>query len=267
GPLSCFIPTENVWTGAASDDWFDAGNWSLGWVPLVTEDVSIPDVSKAPFPIILGGSAVAANLTVTAGAWLTIAATGDLTATGLTTIDGMLYITSDATGAAGSFIDAGLAGIGYFQFDRSLAYGAGADDGWHFISSPVNNTVTGDVIGYWTKEWQEANNTYFDIDPGDDCCFAPSTFNVPLNVMQGYSVKQDLTYDCLWPSTGDVIEFGGDHMNVNPGFTQSPPCVPITAQTAPAAIANVNTGNLSASIGGNNAGVKAFDNWNLVGNP
>ncbi|MCD4737629.1 MAG: hypothetical protein K8R53_16435 [Bacteroidales bacterium] len=267
-PLHCMQPL-NEWTGAVNEDWFDNGNWSLGWSPLPTEDVLIPDVGKAPFPIILGGSSTIANLTVSVGAWLTIAATGDLTATGLTTIDGMLHITSDMTGASGSFIDAGgLAGAGNFQFDRYLTSAPpGIDDGWHYISSPVNNTVTGDFIGYWVKEWQESTNTFFDIDPfiGPNCC-PPSQFTVSINVMQGYSVKQDITYSCVCP-TGNVIEFGGDLQgNCPDGTVFSPPC-PGNHGTALASITNVNTGNLTSTITGSNSGANAYPNWNLVGNP
>ncbi|MCD4736773.1 MAG: hypothetical protein K8R53_12075, partial [Bacteroidales bacterium] len=210
-PLSCnqLIFT---WTGAVNNDWFNGGNWTLGTAP-AGEDVIIPDVGEAPFPQVYGGFASVGNLTINTGAKLTIRATGQLTATGLTTIDGMLHIISDNSGSSGSFIDeGGLTGTGHFQFDRFLAHGGAPDDGWHYISSPVNNTVTGDLIGYWVKEWQEPNNIFSDIDPAIDYCFAPSTFNVPVNVMQGYSVKQDTTYLLTCPGTGDIIEFGGDHM-------------------------------------------------------
>ena len=264
-PVMCG-PQVNEWTGAFDDNWFEDLNWSMGAVP-AGEDVIIPDVGgKAPFPVIFGGSALVANMTITAGAQVTISPTGDLTANGLTTIDGFLYIDSDASGASGSFIDlGGLAGTGTFQFDRYLTSAPnGTNDGWHYISSPVNNTVTGDFIGYWVKEWQEANNIFFDLDPypGPDCC-PPSQFNVPINVMQGYSVKQDVTYACCCP-VGPVIMFGGDHMNMN----CDPNCCPTWNQaTAPALVGNINTGNLTSTITSSNNGVNAYPNWNLVGNP
>ncbi len=72
--------------------------------------------------------------------------------------------------------------------------------GWHFVSSPVNNTVSGDFVAYWLKEWDNTGNMYMDIDPwgdGNTVSCEPTDYsfgNVPLNVMQGYSVKLDNDY-------------------------------------------------------------------------
>ncbi|MBN1338777.1 MAG: hypothetical protein JXA03_05600 [Bacteroidales bacterium] len=268
-PLLCGGGTTE-WTGAVDEDWFNPGNWTAG-VPTGAVDALIPNVGKAPFPVIFNGSAVVANITITAGAMVTIAPTGDLTATGLTTVDGFLFIDSDNTGASGSFIDAGgLTGTGNFQFDRYLIQGPGSNDGWHFISSPVNNTVTGDFVGYWVKEWQEANNIYFDIDPHPQPCQGTSLCTVPINVMKGYSVKQDLSYPvgpppcACWvsPPAGYVIGFGGDLLGSYAGCDVCPP-----SPTDPALIPNVNTGTITSTISANNNLVNIYPNWNLVGNP
>ena len=39
-------PTTNIWTGAISDDWFVAGNWSAGTVPDGNTDVTVPNFSS-----------------------------------------------------------------------------------------------------------------------------------------------------------------------------------------------------------------------------
>jgi hypothetical protein len=256
------------WTGAVSDDWFDAANWT-GGVPADGVDVNIPDVSKAPFPVITGGTATTGTLTVAANAMLTVGPTGALTTNGLFTNDGYFYITSDNTGAAGSFIDnGGLAGTGNYEFDRMMASAANGDQhGWHLVSSPVNNTVSGDFIGYWLKEWQEAGDTYFDIDPyGADCCVNPSLMTVPVNPMQGYAVKRDVNYNCCWLDVvSDQIGFGYDLQSYG-DMSLCCPTLP-THGTALAAMTNVNTGNFPYNVTASNFNGGQYDNWNLLGNP
>lgn len=59
-----------VWTGALSNDWFSSGNWSSG-VPLLLTNASIPG-SLANYPILSTGIGAVQNVTIAAGAALTI---------------------------------------------------------------------------------------------------------------------------------------------------------------------------------------------------
>jgi len=91
----------NNWTGATSTSWTVAGNWSLGHVPLVTENVVIPS-APANQPLISGTtSPVCNNLTINTGAILTISGTtlnnAQVAASGTTTINGTLSIGGSAT--------------------------------------------------------------------------------------------------------------------------------------------------------------------------
>ncbi|QNH62728.1 T9SS type A sorting domain-containing protein [Hymenobacter sediminicola] len=65
-------PVASTWTGTTSTDWFAAGNWTAG-VPTATLDATVP--AGAPrYPVIASGTALARNLTLAAGASLTLTA-------------------------------------------------------------------------------------------------------------------------------------------------------------------------------------------------
>ena len=262
--------TMDNWVGGIDDDWFNPANWADNSVP-ITEDVAIPP-DMTYMPVISSGGATCGSLNVFEGASLIISSSGSLTTNGLLTNNGSLLIDSDNSGSSGSLIDNdGLGGTGTFQFNRYLSSGApGTHFGWHYISSPVNNSVTGDLIGYWVKEYIEPSYDpgtgesfyFFDIDPCDPGCCPASQFTVPISVMKGYSVKQNLDYSCLCPA-GDVISFGGDLQSVC-GEEWLPPC-PGNHGSQPAYMSNVNTGNRDVNITASNNG--PFPNFNLIGNP
>lgn len=74
--LSLAASAQAVWTGAASDSWFDTANWSTGLLPDANVDVTIPNVATAPR--ILAGTATTRDLTITVGAQLSVEGTGTL---------------------------------------------------------------------------------------------------------------------------------------------------------------------------------------------
>ncbi|MDW8015721.1 MAG: hypothetical protein RMK19_06885 [Bacteroidia bacterium] len=65
-----------VWTGEINNDWFESDNWGDCEVPTCTKDVTIPNVANDP--IIDGGIASCRDITIEAGATLTLTATGQL---------------------------------------------------------------------------------------------------------------------------------------------------------------------------------------------
>lgn len=286
---------EWVWTGAVDNDWFNALNWNPTSVP-VNKDVKIPAVDAFP-PIILGGAAVVANMTITGGASLVIAPSGNLTTNGVFTNDGAFTINSDATGAAGSFIDnGGLAGNGTYLYNRYLKDAPiMTNSGWHLVSSPVNNSVSGDFTGYWLNGWDEnffgtGTGYYVPVDPwgietwpewtmqlsysgcpGEDYSYC----NVPLGIGAGYAAKLDNGY-VMYPPTTDPgganqnfpcpvvipmndawVGFGEDFLGAHPGFGDC-----IASATDPAFMSNINTG-----VYGLNVQNFSGNGWNLLGNP
>lgn len=60
-----------AWTGALSTDWNTAGNWSCGFIPLLTTVVQIPNVANKPI-LSSGAKGTAQNIIIAAGSSLTI---------------------------------------------------------------------------------------------------------------------------------------------------------------------------------------------------
>jgi len=237
---TCVPPiTDYTWTGAVSTDWFTAGNWDSGMVPTTTDNVIIPDVANDP-ALAMGMIGYAQNVTIAAGATLSIAYTDALEASGLVTNDGGIYVYGDpATGAMGSFIDNGLAGNGMFMMERPIVSWTNAwnaPNGWHYITSPVNGLSNLDVAGdYWINAYDETAGMFYDYAPGGGIPCVTGADN-PWMAGYGYSLKWCSTCGPCPTHTGTTIEFAG----------------PITA---------VNTGNVAVGVTANNTG------WNLVGNP
>lgn len=248
----------NLWLGV-DDDWGNISNWSLGSVPDNTSLVEILDSSS---PIIISNAAIVSGLEIATDNILKINPGGSITIEGLVDNDGSIVIESNNMGLSGSFIDyCGLGGTGTFEFNRDIVcIGFDPNDpedpiGWHYLSAPVNNAVTGDLVGYFVKEWQEPIQMFYDIDPYylpcDDPDHIPSLFTVPLNVGQGYSIHLDVNYDCppcVVPSTEAIIEFGANSSGVS----------------EIAYMPNLNTGSFSIPF---TKSTGLYDGWNLIGNP
>ncbi|RTQ52240.1 T9SS type A sorting domain-containing protein [Hymenobacter gummosus] len=67
----------NEWTGAVSTTYTDPANWSAGYVPIASDDVTIP-ATAIRMPV-LSATAAAASFTVASGASMTVATGGELT--------------------------------------------------------------------------------------------------------------------------------------------------------------------------------------------
>ncbi len=105
-----------LWTGATSTDWNLAGNWDDNNIPIPTTNVLIPS-GLTNYPVVGSTSqANCNNLTIDAGASLTLA--------------------SDAAGTGSLIIDGTLTNNGTITSER---YMPGANQAWHMVGSPVNN--------------------------------------------------------------------------------------------------------------------------------
>ena len=172
-----------VWQGTLTSEWRSKGiNWdgTYGYIPDASDNVEIPDVSKAPFPVI-SGSAVCNNLFIYAGANLEIATTGALTVNGIFTNNGTLTIKSDATGT-GSLIES--SGVNA-TVER---YYTGGE--WHIIGSPIAGAVSGMFSGLYLQNHTESTNVWTDI----------SGTSVPLTPLQGFA---------LYNSSAGTASFAG----------------------------------------------------------
>ena len=99
-----------TWDGSDSSDWANGANWDSNAVPIVTDNVIIPDVDTAP---IIGATtgAVTNDLTITEPNGINITAGGSLIVSGTST--------------------------GNVTYNRTLDFVSGNANGWHLISSPV----------------------------------------------------------------------------------------------------------------------------------
>ena len=88
------LAANSTWTGEVSSDWNDAGNWSKNGVPGQKDGADIPaSPSGGRFPVFSAGSAEVKDLTVDAGAILTLEG-GRLTVTGKLSVDGRIIQTA-----------------------------------------------------------------------------------------------------------------------------------------------------------------------------
>lgn len=113
------IPT-TTWVGN-STDWNTPNNWSLNNVPLITDNVVIPDIANQPI-ISTSTNAVVNNITIDNNASVSIENGGSLIVDGFATVNG--------------------------SFIYNLTVN---DDKWHLISAPVKHSQYGDA-------WNTANN-------------------------------------------------------------------------------------------------------------
>lgn len=122
-----------TWTGATDTDWNNATNWSTGTVPTTGAHVIIPN--EANDPVIFSGiGASCNNLTVEAGASLTINSGGSLITDGTITNSGTIHI------------------------KRNITSGV-----WHLISNPITSATANIFVGNYLQNWDESSGTWSDI--------------------------------------------------------------------------------------------------------
>ncbi len=134
----------NLWkTSASTTDWATGSNWEDGIVPATVVNVTIP-TGASNYPIISGDAATPSecnNLTIESGASLSIPVDKALTVSGTIT---------NSAGNSGIVVQSSSSGDGSLIFssgtpsgtvERYIAAYSGASDGFHMLSSPVNNMV------------------------------------------------------------------------------------------------------------------------------
>jgi len=137
---------EYIWAGRTSTDWNTATNWAHNEVPdELTDNVLIPDEDNDPI-ISPAVGATCNNLTVNAGAVLTVNPGGSLITNGTITNNGTVNI------------------------ERSIT-----DDKWHLIASPVSNATAamfeGNYLQYYDEGWQDITNLTTTLTPAQGYSF------------------------------------------------------------------------------------------------
>jgi len=166
--------TSLQWTGSVSNDWEAAGNWAGGVVPGTDSDVEISNVANKP---ICSKDVSIKSLSIKTGAVLSLKSGITLTVSGNCSFEGtncMVLKSPSNHGATASFICNGkISGGGTILIERFIIKYVGETDGWHFISSPVDNplisdsfkpSVDDDLFGYresdnlWINQKLNSNN-------------------------------------------------------------------------------------------------------------
>ncbi len=139
------------WDGSESTAWNTGGNWSGGSAPNSAYDVVIANTGNTPI-IASGVQADCNDLTINAGATLTV-------------------------NSGGSLITAGsITNNGTFNYERSISNGQ-----WHLISSPVDGAVSGMFTGDYLQTWDEPTATWSNV----------SSTTYPLGAAEGFGFWSD----------------------------------------------------------------------------
>ncbi|MBF0695534.1 MAG: T9SS type A sorting domain-containing protein [Flavobacterium sp.] len=166
----------NTWTGSVSSDWNTAGNWSCNVIPGAGVDAIIPVTTT--YPVIASGTAAARNISIAAGATVTVNGSGVLQVAGsiqnqgtFDVTDGSLAFigTSAQTVPSGAFVENTVKNLtinatsvtleGAVDLTGVLSMNAGTFNTGNFLTlksdasgSAVIAPVTGNVSGEMTIE-------------------------------------------------------------------------------------------------------------------
>ncbi|HRZ42582.1 MAG TPA: GLUG motif-containing protein [Bacteroidales bacterium] len=153
-----------VWTGNTNSQWELAGNWSLNRIPMLSDNIIIPNVINKP---ILNSEDTIKSLTVQPDSRLTISQTGKMTVT---------TIVTNSSDTNGLIIESGPTGTGSLIFQSTgikgtfRRYISGMPEAWHSLSSPMQQQsispeftpvgTYGDGTGYALYYWHEPDTSW-----------------------------------------------------------------------------------------------------------
>ena len=152
--VPAIIPSSTfTWTGAKSSVWSDSGNWANATIPGTDSDVEIVAASKKP---VCNEDINIKSLVIRNGGLLTIDSSKTITVSGNSKFEGkdclilrspkrLLINTFNDHAASAAFICNGIvSGSGTIKVERFISKYASDTDGWHFLSSPVNQPTIDD---------------------------------------------------------------------------------------------------------------------------
>jgi len=131
-----------TWLGTTDTDWNTKTNWDNGFIPDASMNTII--ASAANQPSINNTQVYTNDLTLNSGTTVNMNVGKQLTVLNDLSVDAAanLNLLSDATGNASLIVEG--SSTGNVNVNRYFEAYAGAGDGWHYISSPVNTmTIAG----------------------------------------------------------------------------------------------------------------------------
>gem|GEM_PF-2818249 len=170
-----------TWDGSTSTNWNTASNWDINGIPSSTRSVIIPSVTNQPI-IPTGETYTINDITINAGASLTINGTGDLNV--LTTA---LLKSPTSSGAAGQVVITDNAGLFDVSGTSTMERYYTNNLNWRYVSSPLTTPDITDWWGFYVNSW-DASVQEFDTT---------LTEFSSISVMQGLSVVDSLGAETL----------------------------------------------------------------------
>jgi len=178
-------------------DWSVDLNWSTSETPTSTRTVIIPTIPSggaSNMPIISSGNQNADDLTIEAGASLTINDGASLAVAG-----DLLLETPSGSGASGELIIPGSGTLTVTGTSTLERYYLNTNY-WRYVTSPVTSPDIRDWAGFYANEWNASNQDW-----------DPLSGNSSLSVMQGISVVDSLSdKTVLFSGT-----FNNDNQSIN----------------------------------------------------
>ncbi len=242
----------NTWDGSEDIKWDESGNWSLGTIPSSVTDVIIPTTPSGNsdnFPERIGTNAVCNDLTIQAGAKLTVRSTDSLHVYG-----NLLLETPNNSGSAGSLKESGqLAVDGTVTFKRYY----NVSGRWQYICSPLNNSNS----DLFTKNTSSGNfnpnflkfNEAYDCDPNPDGTYADWT-------------NTDLVES--WENHHNGESGAAENLGTGIGYaTYNEGNITVTYSGSTHSVINNQDINIPVTLNSNDGNSGYYDGWNLVGNP
>jgi len=170
-----------TWTGTTNTDWNTVTNWDVA-IPTAAFNAEIP--VTAPNQPVLTGTGTCNDLRLNPGTQLTVTSGSDLS------VNGNMIVEASSSGTA-SVVDNGILNVsGSTNVEHYYT-----DSRWHFISSPVSNSVSNVFLDIYLKDWDEASYTWSYI----------TSTSLPFAIGTGYEI---------WSTIGDpTVSFNDGILN------------------------------------------------------
>ncbi|PCH51250.1 MAG: hypothetical protein COC22_05400 [Flavobacteriaceae bacterium] len=258
--------TNNIWTGAVSNDWNIDANWSCSQVPSLSNsaDVLIP-TGLTNYPTIFSGDALGyvKNILFESNTTLNIIdnylqITGNLTLNGVIDLEGNSQLLQNT----GSIFD--MSSTGYIEIDQQ---GTGNSFRYNYWSSPVNSAYPNYTIGGVLRDGTDPVNIK-NIDFGTGYTYADGAATSPLPIKLStywmYKLEDSALGYSAWMHVGKDIP-----IKIGQGFTMKGSNTNAAEQNY-TFVGKPNNGTLNLPINANNDYLvgnpypSAIDSWQFI---
>jgi Secretion system C-terminal sorting domain len=223
-----------TWTGTVSTDWANACNWSPNGVPTATNPVIIPNVANDP---VVSGTAIAkniditgGNLTVNAGATLTVSADVLELQNGSTVVNRGTINTTQTGSSVGVFVNGGSTFDNYGALNISATQNMGLEVTGTFNNKTGSSTIINASRGITSNDLSttvnEAGATMTITSTNSSILASNGTFINSGTIISNGNIEQYNSSSLLnnvcgkLIVTGDYFNSGTSSTTTNQGYIQ-----------------------------------------------